>query len=378
MSINSQKPAPPAPTGIKKWVFSLIPLLGLLVLAEGFFAEWFYQLHGDHPTALLGFGSQVRDLVQGGNGGSEFIRPAPPRGSQELVRFSSEPSPLYRPDPELGFGIAPGAYRITISRGDLELKFTAHVNERGHRVTSFADRKEAGQPRVGVFGDSFVWGWGNEDPVTAPWILQSLLPQVQVENYGGNAYGNLHALIQLKGLAEEKRLPDLVVLFYGFYYDERNAGSDHFLSLLSLPVFRSELDLARFTFPRARLDAAGKLQVERLPLLCISRGDCPPRNPSEEEMDRVTMEIFRQIRQTVGARPVLLAYVSGVSDQPVLDAAAALQFEVLDLRPRQVFDIDNFLPLDPHPGPRTQMAYARKLHQVLQPRLARLKTPSAS
>ena len=116
----------------------------------------------------------------------------------------------------------PGRYQIWV-RGPSNdtLQFVATVEADSSRATSY-DRRTNRGPEILVYGDSYIWGWDNDDETTFPWTLQELIPPFHVVNLAQNGYGTLHALLQMQTHRERVRDAALVVLVYGSYIDERN------------------------------------------------------------------------------------------------------------------------------------------------------------
>ena len=90
---------------------------------------------------------------------------------------------------------------------------------RGRREVAFA--KQPGRPRVVVVGDSFTFGDEVRDEEAYPYVLDGLLPEAEVVNFGVHGYGHDQMLLLLREQALAYQ-PDVVVL--GFVRDdmERN------------------------------------------------------------------------------------------------------------------------------------------------------------
>jgi hypothetical protein len=140
---------------------------------------------------------------------------------------TSVPAPFLVPDPALGYTVRPGSYRIMIDAGELKYQFHANVWPDGSRATSYLP-SEANR-RIYIFGDSFAWGWPNEDEHTFAWMLQQRLADYSVLNFAMNGYGNVHALIQLRRLRGILTPDDFVLLIYGDYFNVRNVAAPSYM-----------------------------------------------------------------------------------------------------------------------------------------------------
>jgi hypothetical protein len=113
-----------------------------------------------------------------------------------------------------------------------------------------------GAPQIGIFGCSFVEGWGLNDPDTFPWKLQQRLPGWDVRNFGVGGYGTLQSLFQLRETIAAGEPLRIAVLAYGSFHDERNTRLRRWRKA-TLP-YRLLGPVAQ---PYARLDAAGGLAI---------------------------------------------------------------------------------------------------------------------
>jgi hypothetical protein len=281
----------------------------------------------------------------------------------------SEPSPLFVPDSILGFTIRPGRYHIWV-RGPSKdtLQFVATVEEDSSRATSYDPRSNRG-PEILVYGDSYVWGLDNDDVTSFPWMLQELLPAFHVVNLAQNGYGTLHALLQMQTHRERVRKAALVVLVYGSYFDERNVPTPSRLRAYRESYRHThEGDFRAFTHPSATVTDAGQLIIGHVRLWCdSSNAACRGPNPPKAEQQRLTIKLLERIR-ALRPSPIILAYIHGPDDSPVLAAAQGLGYIIADLRPRPgYYEWDTFGRIDPyHPGPLAESKFASKLAAVVR------------
>jgi len=125
---------------------------------------------------------------------------------------------------------------------------SVHTNSAGLRGQLEVPVDKTGdRPRVLIIGDSFTFGDEVRDDETYPHLLNGLLPEAEVVNFGVHGYGHDQMLLLLREKALEYQ-PDLVVL--GFVRDDmernmlsfRDFAKPHFvlagdgLSLRNVPV----------------------------------------------------------------------------------------------------------------------------------------------
>lgn len=305
-------------------------------------------------------------------------RSRPPDEPAHRVHYS--PRPLFGPDPELGFVTLPGSYTVRIDETGTTRHHDFQVTVLGNGSRRCAPDADVvpDRPEIWLLGDSFMFGWGNDDETTLGWFLQRFLPDRTVLNLAGPGYGNLQALLMLRRrLPAVPRRPEILVMGYADYYHERNAAAPERLSAFrfnadtdATPAWAGG-DPSAFTHPRARI-RDGELVIDTVPLF-EPDDPSPGRRRKRSELSfgeqqaltsRILAEIADLARQS-GSRPVL-AWLQGDSSDPVVEAARRAGFAVADLRPDlHAGDWDDFLPFDPHPGPRAHAAYARKLYRTL-------------
>jgi hypothetical protein len=163
--------------------------------------------------------------------------------------------------------------------------------------------KPGDHPRVLVVGDSFTFGDEVRDEETYPYLLDQLLPEAEVVNFGVHGYGHDQILLLLreKALAYQ---PDLVVL--GFVRDDmernmlsfRDFAKPHFvlagkgLSLRNVPLPTPEEVERRYRWQPRLLDLAAILRDNYLWKVGLS----------DERMEAVTTTILDEmVEETVAA-----------------------------------------------------------------------------
>ena len=134
-----------------------------------------------------------------------FYTPLPP--TIEFFRLTR--SDYYQADVTVGWRPRPNITARHVSGDVFDTTFT--TNSRGLRDREHSIEKPPGTLRVVVLGDSFAWGYGVNDDVVFPRLLESQLAGVEVINLGVAGYGlrQEFAYLKLEGMRYE---PDLVIL----------------------------------------------------------------------------------------------------------------------------------------------------------------------
>lgn len=157
-------------------------------------------------------------------------------------------TPLTTVDPVLGWRPIPGRYQI----GPFAIgarAATVTVGPDGTRATGGGPRD--GRPPLVFLGCSFTLGWAVGDDETFAWRVQSLRPDLAVENHGVGGYGTTQSLLLLEELLGQGARPALV-LYGDIGHERRNVAAPSWLLAL-----RS--NQAAVATPYATLDAAGGL-----------------------------------------------------------------------------------------------------------------------
>jgi lysophospholipase L1-like esterase len=153
---------------------------------------------------------------------------------------------FYQFDPKLGWANTPGASG-TFSRS--EYAYRISVNTHGMRQHEVSKKNITSSFRVVVMGDSFVWGIGINDEARFTEVLEGMLPNVEVLNFGTSGYSPVQYLLMLDDIAEFQ--PDLVVILFCL-------GND----------FTDNVLYQRYGYfkPYAALDENGDLEIKGYPL----------------------------------------------------------------------------------------------------------------
>ena len=158
---------------------------------------------------------------------------------------------FYQFDPRLGWANTPGASG-NFQRS--EFSYRVSINEHGMRQHKVNIRKTPSTFRIAVLGDSFVWGIGINDEQRLTELLQGMLPNTEVLNFGTSGYSPVQYLIMMDDVIGFE--PDLVVIVFCL-------GND----------FTDNVLYQRYGYykPYAALDDNGNLVLKGYPLPDIKK-----------------------------------------------------------------------------------------------------------
>ena len=107
-------------------------------------------------------------------------------------------------------------------------------------------------------------------------------------------------------------------------------------------------------------------RIDYLSISCTRNGDyCSGPDPERAVLVEATKSIIRYF--AAEKRPVVLAFLEGADDDPVVAYARSLGLAVADIRlDRASPEWDDFGAFDGHPGPIAQFNYFEKLTRALE------------
>jgi hypothetical protein len=290
---------------------------------------------------------------------------------QPYTHMARIPQDFFAEDAEQGYRANPGRYvfRYFRRRGDTldHLDTVVTINADGTRFTGPAPAAAA--KRIFVLGDSFVFGDGVNDEQTFSFLLQAGLPRAEVHLLALGGYSWPNALVTLRRIADRIRPGDAVVLGYAWYYKERHVAAPARL--------RSIRDWMATSFPqtepnpkdrlaRARLDAAGALVLDTIPMHCkFAPANCSAAEPTPEETDKVSIALLHAIAERSRAKIYLLHFF-GPRDDPVLKELPGT-VELIEATPEDFPYVmrDDIMGFDEHGGPYWHYAMYSRLLPLL-------------
>jgi hypothetical protein len=185
--------------------------------------------------------------------------------------FSVKPDgPFFQADSVLGYVGRPGQFDLTLGN---EVEFTVTHDADGFRLTSYEQAADTlNRPEIWIFGCSFTHGFGVNDQDNYPWMIQEQFPQYKVRNYGMDGYSTLQSLYLLQRELKLKKAPELVILAYGAFHDQRNTSNRFWRKVL-----HGREVVKGLTYPQVRFNdqdslvmGFSKLEYQPFPLMQYS------------------------------------------------------------------------------------------------------------
>lgn len=166
-------------------------------------------------------------------------------GPFELPKYSmiSTPDRHLLPDPHLGVQLNPGKYEVTLNQ---QLKYTATHLENGYRSCG---ESHVDDPLVAFYGCSFTYGTGVSDEQVYPYLLQEKFDSLKIENRAVPGYGQAQILASLEDDLKKPHKPDVIVLNYNSFHNERNTLNASYRQKLRMGyeiTKRDDAGIARF------------------------------------------------------------------------------------------------------------------------------------
>ena len=302
----------------------------------------------------------------------------------QQISYSIESDPEFCliPHPHLGFGLNPGTFQVKINQG---LRFSVSQNLDSCRITSFAP-DSGNKPEILIMGCSYTYGFGVDDSLTYPFLLQKNLPDYHVKNLAVPGYGTIQSLLQLENAIEDGRVPETAIINYADFHDDRNVLSPAYRRSLYLGFLQSNPDLKQLMVegkvPYVMKKGENYEVVEESWLsvyqpwegsgtwATVNFFQVISENAAIIGMDKreASAEIFMRIRELCKKNGIRLI-VAGLTDQArtheMLENLAEEGIETLDMS-LDLRDNDyNHLPYDSHPNEKAHAYFAKKVYEYL-------------
>jgi hypothetical protein len=146
------------------------------------------------------------------------------------------------------------------------------------------------------------------------------------------------------------------------------------LRLLTLVGSNFHGDKRKFRHPYVRAIDGGAPTIDYAEIFCDAAAPGCRRagsDPTDREMVAATIAVLDEITSIAGRARLVVAYIWGPDDDPVVRALHGKGITVVDIRSRPGFnESDSSLPFDAHPGPLSQMHFFLKLAAGLEAKLA--------
>jgi hypothetical protein len=295
----------------------------------------------------------------------------------EQLDIEIDPGGKYQePDAELGFRPLPGTYRFVFDhKYPWTLTNLPDTTRITRPVSAYTDSSP--QPALWIFGCSFTQGWGLDDNGTMPWKVQERLPFYDVVNFGVGGYGTLQSLIQFRRALTERPSPQVVVLVYADFHDQRNVRTDAWRD--------ANFNFERFgttSQPYARLDWSGNLvygwgdgvvplmgwrrRSAALNVAAIGYGRVKALFLREHRVSELLIEQFANESRQRGIQFVLAGVWPNDGTRDMLRAFAERGITTVDVSTDQK-NPQNLIPYDGHPSAFANEHSANTLVRALRP-----------
>lgn len=153
-------------------------------------------------------------------------------------QIESTPERCILPNPMYGFGLNPGTFEVTVNK---KVKYTCTHNEDSLRICSYSKPVNV-EKKIAIHGCSFTYGMSVDDSLTFPFLLQQAFPKYHFQNYAVPGYGNIQALIKLKQQIQNGDTPDMMLIGYAGFHEERNALNPHYRQSLYHGFLNSNIE----------------------------------------------------------------------------------------------------------------------------------------
>lgn len=276
---------------------------------------------------------------------------------------------MFRPDTILGYTTNPGIYHINTTRGAKKHGYTVTVTESGIRATSY--HSTPASRRIYILGNSTIWAVGLDDEMTAPWLLQTRLPNYQVVNLALTGYSNVQQLLQYRKIEENLQPDDIVILSYSSTDLLRNVADPSLIEGFSngYEVSLSSKEILRdVRIPYANLSNDGGLNISYTRIVCGSseKNNCIQDTPGPKVREAIANKIFAEIMQHRKCH-VLVAFFYGSDNDPVISFLQSSGAPIADLRIKPGIDYDDYVPGEEgsHPGAFVSFRFYEALFAAL-------------
>jgi hypothetical protein len=288
---------------------------------------------------------------------------------------------FFAKDSILGYTHIPGSFTVTLA-DDYAFRVTHLPNTL--RITHPQDTYPAAprKPQIWIFGCSYTYGWSLNDDETYAWMVQQAFPDHEVVNFGVNGYGQIHALLQMREALKRGPPPEIAVVTYAGFHDERNTFLRN-----RRKVVATWNKLGPLVQPYARLDSAGKLRYSfaraewrEFPFMRVSAFANFLELKWEGLEDRLyrSHDVTKALLREMAARAEqdhFTLVIAGISqDEPtgdILRFAEANGIPAVDISTDLAAPGYRNLPHDRHPSALANQAWARTLVAYLQTRIPR-------
>lgn len=294
-----------------------------------------------------------------------------------FVIQSIEPEPYLKLNDRYGFFYHQGQFTIRYNNG---YHFVATHGNNATRITRppSADSLFITQAKLHIYGCSFTYGQGLADSLTYPWRVQQQMRDYNVVNYGVGSYGILHALLQLEEHIEQGKQPDIAVVSYASFHDERSTFTRQFRkNLLSNSGKMKDIQ-----FPVAHLKKGEEWAVnyttyqyrafplnEQSALMNFLENGYNRQAAQKAKSHEVAKKIMEAIIALCQKNEIRLV-IAGISQSELtsemLTYCQKMGAETVNIGVDLSLKANNLRPYDNHPSGKANEQYTDKLMSVFQ------------
>ena len=316
------------------------------------------------PTICFGVGEVVARIAG--------LKPWDPT----VGRLNSDIRPggtLFAPHPKLGYALLPGQFTVKQSK----ITWTVTQPSALHRVVRPAGAAPEGRDAIWFFGDSVTYGWGLDDDVTYPWLIQQKHPELEVVNFAVGGYSTLQSLIELEEtLAAGEKPPRVAVIAYASFHDGRNARlrgnrKSWIYYVAQYPEFpAAQLEEGKLKYGMVKLEYTPWPLEEHSALVNFLEEKSNEIQVITSGAQRVSQAIvlrFSELCKQHGIELVFAGIYRDARTVSMMQWAEAQGIRALDISVDPT-NTENILPGDGHPGPKANVEFASKLEPILPKR----------
>lgn len=291
----------------------------------------------------------------------------------------SEPEFTLLPSVGYGFALNPGEFDVTV-RDSLHFQVT-HTSD-SVRYTGKSGRKLD----VHIHGCSYTYGFGVNDHEAFPYLLQEANSNWNIINYAVPGYGTIQSLLKLKDEVRKDNAPELVIIGYAGFHEDRNA-----LTRIQRQAWKEAVVLTDEDYVEQFMSAAfpygvitdDELQVKyhtmkdmynhwpmRESSALVNWLESSYNNMQDRSSDKVevTRKIFDEIAQVAENNEIRVVVAGLLSDETtlnMLDYCDELGLETVDIGVDISDTRYNFEPYDGHPNQLAHSSYFESLNTYL-------------
>lgn len=282
---------------------------------------------------------------------------------------ASKPRHIYRPDPYLGWSLAPGARVEVPFRDDV----VQNIGADGWRhVPNQAAETE---PNLGVYGCSFTYGTGLTDQETFAARLQAALPDIRVNNRGVGGFSTVQNLLQFKKDIADGRVDMAVFAVINNHRFRNIAHPNRMVQFLNAEWH--ERGVEHVPVMRQGRDSEFRIEYVSIWQPALEHSNFDVFLPDTHMIDMATLRVLSEVAETAKANGIPLCFaLLEDNDKGFCDLVCAHFEQAVDISvPNDA--THRFLPHDAHPNAHSNALYAERLLPVVSEMIGNLAKKDA-